>query len=214
MAMSATAVMRGDADHRRFRADQRAADAALRAAQLHRLRLSRDPPGPDRHRGDVRAARRRSPRSWTSPTRGRWSVSGGTVRFEDVDFHYDLRPADPQGRQLRGAGRQDHRHRRSVGRRQVDDLAAALPLLRRHRRARSPSTARTSATSPRNRCAPPSAWSRRTPCCSTTPSPTTSATAGPTPATRRSRRRRHGPDRRFHRAACRRATRPRSASAA
>ena len=45
--------------------------------------------------------------------------------------------ADPQGRQLRGAGRQDGRHRRSLGRRQVDDLAAALPLLRRHRRAAS-----------------------------------------------------------------------------
>ena len=42
--------------------------------------------------------------------------------------------ADPQGRQLRGAGRQDGRHRRAVGRRQVDDLAAAVPLLRRHRR--------------------------------------------------------------------------------
>ena len=41
---------------------------------------------------------------------------------------------DPEGRELRGAGRQDGRDRRPVGRRQVDDLAAAVPLLRRHRR--------------------------------------------------------------------------------
>ena len=45
--------------------------------------------------------------------------------------------ADPQGRELRGAGRQDGRDRRALGRRQVDDLAAAVPLLRRHRRAAS-----------------------------------------------------------------------------
>ena len=45
-------------------------------------------------------------------------------------------PARPilQGHQLRGAGRQDGRHRRPVRRRQVDHLAAAVPLLRRHRR--------------------------------------------------------------------------------
>ena len=36
-------------------------------------------------------------------------------------------------------------------------------------------------------CAPPSAWCRRTRCCSTTPSATTSATAAPAPATPRSR---------------------------
>ena len=41
------------------------------------------------------------------------------------------------------------------------------------------STARTSATSRRTACAPPSAWCRRTPCCSTTASTTTSPTAAP-----------------------------------
>ena len=39
-------------------------------------------------------------------------------------------PPDPEGRELRGAGRQDGRDRRPVRRRQVDDLAAAVPLLR------------------------------------------------------------------------------------
>ena len=79
---------------------------------------------------DAKAARRRRRRR---PLRGRASST-------------TTRPADPEGHQLRGAGRQDRRHRRPVGRRQVDDLAAALPLLRRDRRRASPSTARTSAT--------------------------------------------------------------------
>ena len=47
----------GDADDRRLRADQRALDAALHPAELHRLRLSRDQAGPRRHRGDVPPAR-------------------------------------------------------------------------------------------------------------------------------------------------------------
>ena len=40
----------------------------------------------------------------------------------------------PQGHELRGAGRQDRRGGRALGRRQVDDLAAAVPLLRSDRR--------------------------------------------------------------------------------
>ena len=48
-----------------------------------------------------------------------------------------LRPgaSDPARRLFRGAGRPDHRDRRAVGRRQVDDLAAPVPLLRADRRA-------------------------------------------------------------------------------
>ena len=38
-------------------------------------------------------------------------------------------PADPEGAELRGAGRQDGCDRRAVRRRQVDDLAAAVPAL-------------------------------------------------------------------------------------
>ena len=68
-----------------------------------------------------------------------------------------------------------------VGRRQVHAGAAAVPLLRRQRRAPSPSTARTSARSRRPACARPSASCRRTRCCSTTRSNTTSPTAAPAP---------------------------------
>ncbi len=65
----------------------------------------------------------------------------------------------------------------------------------------------------RKACVPPSAWSRRTRCCSTTPSATTSATGAgrrPRPRWRRLRdwRRSTGSS-----APCRRATRPASASA-
>ena len=44
-------------DGRRFRVRQRHADAAFAAAQFHRHDLPRDPPGPHRHRADVRPAR-------------------------------------------------------------------------------------------------------------------------------------------------------------
>ena len=65
------------------------------------------------------------------------AVRAGSIRFENVSFAYE--PARPilKGVTLRGAGRQDGRDRRPVRRRQVDDLAAAVPLLRRHRRAAS-----------------------------------------------------------------------------
>ena len=62
------------------------------------------------------------------------AVGAGKVAFRDVHFSYDPEPPDPEGHHLRGAGRQDGRHRRPVGRRQVDDLAAAVPLLRRPER--------------------------------------------------------------------------------
>ena len=74
--------------------------------------------GRDRGQAGRQAARGR---------RGRGPVRERAVRLR-------AGAADPQGRQLRGAGRQDGRDRRSVGRRQVDDLAAAVPLLRRDRR--------------------------------------------------------------------------------
>ena len=58
-------------------------------------------------------------------------------------------PSDPEGHQLRGAGRQDGGHRRPVGGRKVDDVAAALSASTTCSRARSPSTDRTSAMSHR-----------------------------------------------------------------
>ena len=65
------------------------------------------------------------------------AVRAGGIRFENVGFAYE--PARPilKGVSVRGAGRQDGRDRRALGRGQVDDLAAAVPLLRRHRRAAS-----------------------------------------------------------------------------
>ena len=92
------------------------------------------------------------------------------------------RAPDPARRVVRGAGRPYGRDRRPVGRRQVDDLAAAVPLLRAavgaHHHRRPGHRAR----SRRRRCAPRSAWCRRTRCCSTTRSSTTSATAATTRA--------------------------------
>ena len=91
--------------------------------------------------------------------------------------------ADPQGSQLRGAGRPHGRDRRSVRRRQVDDLAADLPLLRGHGRPhpdRRTGHPRRDAglAAPRHRHG-----ARRTRCCSTTRCATTSATAAGTRAT-------------------------------
>ena len=135
---------------------------------------------------DVRSARRRAG-IVDKPDAPALEVNGGTVRFDDVVFDYDA-PSDPQGHQLRGAGRPNGRDRRALGRRQVDHLAPALPLLRRDRRAHHHRRAGRARRHAGIRCARRSAWSRRTPCSSTTPSPTTSATAGPTPARRRSAR--------------------------
>ena len=56
-------------------------------------------------------------------------VTSGNVRFDDVRFSYDPERPILKGSQLRGAGRQDGRDRRTVRRRQVDHLAAAVPSL-------------------------------------------------------------------------------------
>ena len=113
MVMSALAVQRGDQTHRRFRLHQRDADAAGHSAQFHRLRLPRNPPGPDRYRAHVRSARRaggsgrqaRMPWNWRSKKRQVPS------RFDDVHFYYDADPADSQ-RHLASRCRQGKDHRR------------------------------------------------------------------------------------------------------
>ena len=68
------------------------------------------------------------------------------VRFEHVDFQLRAAAADPVRRELRDSRRQDRRGGRAQRLGQVDAVAAAVPLLRRQRRAHHRSTARTSAT--------------------------------------------------------------------
>ncbi len=65
----------GPVHHRRRRAGQFAADAALPPARPARHGVSHDPPGPHRHGGNVQADRLRSRRSSTSPARGRSASS-------------------------------------------------------------------------------------------------------------------------------------------
>ena len=108
----------------------------------------------------------------------------GSIAFRDVRFSYPIAPRRlrPQRRELRGGARRDGRHRRPVGGRQEHDLQSAPALLRRtvrHRRRRRPVRRRRRSACAADRASP---WCRRTSPCSTTPSPRTSATAGPTPA--------------------------------
>ena len=100
---------------------------------------------------------------------------------------------DPEGRQLRGAGRAHHRHRRPVRRRQVDDLAAPVPLLRADERPHPDRRPGHRRGARRRACGRRSAWFRRTRCCSTTPSATTSSTAAGKPRPTTSARRRASP---------------------
>ena len=71
-------------------------------------------------------------------------VAAGHVRFEDVHFGYEPGARDPEGHRSRGEAGHDDRGGRAVGRRQVDPVAAAVPLLRAAIAAGSRSTARTS----------------------------------------------------------------------
>ena len=134
--------------------------------------------------------------------------------LRECAFRLRAGAADPQRHQLRGAGRQDGGGRRPVRRRQVDDLAAAVPLLRSRRRPHPDRRPGHRQGDAEPRCARRSAWCRRTPCCSTTPSATTSATAAGRRATPRSRRPRGSRRSTASSAWRRKATRPRSASAA
>ncbi len=117
------------ADSRRLRLRQRHADATGPAAQLHRHDLSRDTPGPDRYREHVRPAQHQA-RSGRQAGRPASRGIGGQCRVPRCAFCLRSRAPDPEGRQLRGAFRQDRRHCRPFGRRQVDRVAAAFPFLR------------------------------------------------------------------------------------
>ena len=83
-------------------------------------------------------------------------------------------PADPVRRELHHSRRQDRRGGRAVGRGQEHAVAAAVPLLRRDRRAHHRERAGPPGTCARTACAPRSASCRRTPSSSTTASSTTS----------------------------------------
>ena len=198
---------------RRLRHDQRHDDPALPAAQFHGHGLSRDQAGGDRHRADVHDPRPRVRDRGPAGRRGARRHQGrGPLRGRALRLRAGT--ADPARHLLRGPGRAHRRDRRPVWRRQVDHLAAALPLLRRdqrphhHRRAGHPRRdADLAARRHRH-------GSRRTPCCSTTPCATTSATAAGTRPTPRSRRRRRTRRSTASSARRRRATTPRSASAA
>ena len=107
------------------------------------------------------------------------AVGRGRIEFRDVAFDYDPERPILRGLDLVGRAGADGGGGRAVGRRQVDDRPAAVPLLRRDRRRgadRRPGRARRDPGEPARRR---SASSRRTPCSSTTRSTTTSPTAGP-----------------------------------
>ena len=109
----------------------------------------------------------------------------GALVFEDVHFGYR-----PDREILKGVSLRCRRARRwrSSGRRgrASPPSPACCSASTTRPAAASWSMASRSRASPRPRCAPPSAWCRRIPCCSTTPSATTSPMAGPAPPRRRS----------------------------
>ena len=118
------------------------------------------------------------------------AVAGGRGALRARRLRLRDEPADPVRRELHHSRRQDGRGGRAVGLGQDDALAAAVPLLRRHRRADHRQRAGSSAPCARTACARRSASCRRTRCSSTTRSSTTSPTAGPARRTTRSSRRR------------------------
>ena len=121
---------------------------------------------------------RRGPSRMPCPPRGTVSLPRRALRLSLA-----ARRLRAQRRQLRGRARRDRGHRRPVGRRQEHDLQPAAALLRPAVGHGARSTASPTAEADlAARCAPASRWCRRTAPCSTTPSPRTSATAGPTPA--------------------------------
>ena len=115
-------------DRRRLRAGQPDHAAALPAAQFHGDGLSRYQAGDHRRRGDVRHPgaesrdRGHSRRAAFEGERRRGPVRECRLRLRS-------RQADPARRLVRGARGAHDRHRRAVGRRQVDDIAAPVPVL-------------------------------------------------------------------------------------
>ena len=124
----------GAADGRRPGADPDLPDAAVPPARHARLGLPHDPPGADRHGGDVPADRHRDRGAGRARRAGagRAPADGG-VRGRGVRLR--PRPRDPPRAQLRGPGGRARGDRRPLGRGQVDHRPAAVPLLRSVERA-------------------------------------------------------------------------------
>ena len=133
MVMCAYEVQRRHQDGRRFRADQRHDDPALPAAQFHGHGLSRDQAGGDRYRADVLDP---GARAGDQGHRRRAAAAGDQRHHPFRKRALRLRAGAPHSErhQLRRAGRQDGGGGRPFRRRQVDDLAAAVSLLRSRRR--------------------------------------------------------------------------------
>ena len=113
---------------RRLRDDQRHDDPALPAAEFHGHGVSRDQAGGDRHRDHVLDPRARAgDRGHAGRQADRRLARRHPLRGRAIRLRAGA--ADPQRPELRGAGRPHRRDRRSLGRRQVDDLAAPVPLL-------------------------------------------------------------------------------------
>ena len=90
---------------RRLRDDQRHDDPALPAAELHGHGLSRDQAGGDRHRDHVRDPRAQARDRGQAGRAAARRCTSGAIRFENVHVRLRAGAADPQGPELRGAGR-------------------------------------------------------------------------------------------------------------
>ena len=182
-------VVGGHDDARRLRAGQRLSDPALHPAQLPRRGLPRDQAGADRHGGDVRAAGASRRDRGPARTRRRCVAgAGGALRATSTSATTATGRSCTTSRFAMPPGRHASRSSARSGAGKSTHLAAAVPLLRRRRRAhpdRRPGHPRRHAGQPARAR---SASCRRTPCCSTTRSTTTSPTAGPARRRRRSRR--------------------------
>ncbi len=156
-------------------------DPALPAAELHGHGLSRDQAGGDRHREDVRRAQAQS-RGEGHRRAQPLLISQGAVRFENVVFSYDPdRPIlkglsfdVPAGRTVAIVGPS------GAGKSTISRLLFRLYDVSGGRILIDGQDIRDGHAG--RRCGRRSAWCRRTRCCSTTPSATTSAMAAGTPA--------------------------------
>ena len=142
------------------------------------------------------------------------AVKGGKIEFRDVEFAY--RPGEPLLRRFSFTAepRPDHRHRRSVGRRQIHRHGPDRALLRAAGGRHPDRRAGYRESHPPLAAATRSPMSARTYSCSPAASATTSRSAAPTRAKARSSRRPRPPTPTISSSPSARATTPPSASTA